>query len=92
MADTTTGAQTDPRSFVAHCLVRLGYSHNKAEQLMQAALDQHAHELAEQIRERFRTEFSRATANLGVAPAQRWIQGGDQAADLIDPAAAGPTS
>lgn len=49
------------------------------------AMDAWAHELAEKIREDFRREFSRVTANMGVSPAQQWLHGADTAADLIDP-------
>jgi hypothetical protein len=45
------GERQDSRSFVAQCLVQLGYSHEKAETLVQRALDVHAHELAEKQRD-----------------------------------------
>ena len=42
------------RSFIARVAVRAGYSHEAAEELVQRALDEHAHELAEKIREEAR--------------------------------------
>ncbi|MFE3144764.1 hypothetical protein [Streptomyces scopuliridis] len=65
----------DPRSFVASVLVQYGYSHETAETLVQRALDAHAHELAERIRnDREPWEWALAGAHAG-----------SDAADLIDP-------
>jgi hypothetical protein len=40
----------DPRSVVAQGLIMAGYSHEYAEKMVRAALDAHAHELAEDMR------------------------------------------
>jgi hypothetical protein len=79
--ETTTAlpADRDPRSFLGACLVRLGYDHDKAEELVQAALDREATELAEKIRAGKGTYYP--TSRLG---GDGWIA--DAAADLIDPA------
>jgi hypothetical protein len=37
------------RSFITRVAVAAGYSHESAEQLVQEALDEHAHELAEKV-------------------------------------------
>lgn len=55
------------------------------EDVIDGVLGMHAHELAEGIREHFRARFSSVTSAMGVAAAQRWIQGADRAADYIDP-------
>ncbi|MFD5308298.1 hypothetical protein [Streptomyces ardesiacus] len=41
------------RSFIARVAVSAGYSHESAELLVQRALDEHAHELAEKIRDTY---------------------------------------
>jgi hypothetical protein len=71
-------ATPEPRSFLGACLVRLGYSHDTAEQLVQAALDRHAHELAEQQRREMRAPGRSYDAS-------RWNRVVDMTADLIDP-------
>lgn len=65
--------ERDPRSVVAVSLVRGGYSHETAEQLVQAVLDAHAHELEEKIREAAKTYVGGA------------FDGAHAAADLIKP-------
>lgn len=40
----------DPRSFLVSVLVQSGYSHSTAGEMVQRALDVHAHELAQKIR------------------------------------------
>lgn len=65
----------NPRSFLGACLVRLGYSHDTAEELVQKALDRHARELAEKIR-------SEAGELDGWPETQHAM---NKAADLIDP-------
>ncbi len=62
------------RSFVTASLVQLGYSHDTAETLVQRALDEHSHELAERIR-KANLKWEDDTASLAR----------DEAADLIDP-------
>lgn len=65
------------KGFIAQRLERLGYSSDEAESLVQLALDEHAHELAEKIR-RWEREA------LSLLPLERAAAKG--AASLIDPA------
>lgn len=64
---------------------KTGDSVGKLREQLKTARETARREAAAEIREHFRARLTRATAALGTAPAQRWIQGGDTAADLIDP-------
>jgi len=65
------------RSFMARVAMTAGYSHEAAEDIVQKALDEHAHELAETQREACR-KTDDPVYYLGEAG---WL------ADLIDPQA-----
>lgn len=77
---TDRQAQRDPRSVVASILVQAGFSHDKAEELVQEALDTHAHELAEKQR-----EFPSPSYWDDYRAENIWISARDEMADLIDP-------
>ena len=71
------------RSFLARVAVAAGYSHESAEELVQAALDEHAHELAEKIRTELPEKVSERLA--GGVWEIRTVSTAQHAADLIDP-------
>jgi hypothetical protein len=64
------------RSFMARVAVTAGYSHEAAEDIVQKALDEHAHELAEQ---------QRATGRDDRCAGTDCCQPHGGVADLIDP-------
>ena len=72
----------DPRSFLASALVLCGYGHEVAEKLVQQALDEHAHELAEKIRRELPERVKKLTGNWAEI---RTVSTAQHAADLIDP-------
>ncbi|MER5843233.1 hypothetical protein ABT099_23635 [Streptomyces prasinus] len=66
-------------------LLSTAHTPEQAEHAARTVLRQHAHQLAEQIREDTRASLTRVTATNGADWGRTWAQGRERAADLIDP-------
>ncbi|MFF0166762.1 hypothetical protein [Streptomyces prasinus] len=66
-------------------LLSTTHTPEQAEHAARTVLRDHAHQLAEQIREDTRASLTRVTATNGANWGRTWAQGRERAADLIDP-------
>lgn len=66
-------------------LLSTTHTPEQAEMAARTVLRDHAHQLAEQIRENTRARLTRVTAVHGADWGRTWALGREQAADLIDP-------
>lgn len=68
-------------------LLSVAHTPDQAAHAARTVLRDHAHQLAEQIREETRASLTRVTATNGADWGRTWAQGRERAADLIDPEA-----
>jgi hypothetical protein len=66
-------------------LLSVAHTPEQAEHAARTVLRDHAHQLAEQIREDTRASLTRVTATNGEDWGRTWALGRERAADLIDP-------
>ncbi|MER7738863.1 hypothetical protein ABTX34_11150 [Streptomyces sp. NPDC096538] len=66
-------------------LLSTTHTREQAEHAARTVLRDHAHQLAEQIRENTRARLTRVTAVHGEDWGRTWASGRERAADLIDP-------